>query len=215
MNLIIFGPQGSGKGTYASLISPKLGITHISSGDIFRDAIRNQTALGKEIEDFLKKGILVPDEITIQVMKERFSQPDLAKGFILDGFPRTMKQAEELERAVKIDAVINLVVPEWILLERLSHRVTCEHCKRIYNLLNRKPKKDGVCDNCGGRLIQRSDETPEAIRQRLRQYRENSEPLIEYFKKRLTVIDSEVNDIDSDAELIAQSIIEKLKKIEI
>lgn len=214
MKLIIFGPQGSGKGTYASRISPRYGIPHISTGDIFREAIKNKTELGKKVESFLTQGQLVPDEITIQVLKERISRPDAKNGFILDGFPRTKDQAVALDAVMRIDAVINLVVPENILLERLSSRISCENCHAIYNLKTLKPKKEGICDKCGGKLIQRADETPEAIKKRLQQYKEMSGPLINYFRKKRNVIDIEVVKSDVPPEIVVEEIIKKLDKIE-
>lgn len=211
MKLIIFGPQGSGKGTYASRISPRYGIPHISTGDIFREAIKNKTELGKKVENFLNNGILVPDEITIQVFKERISRPDSKNGFILDGFPRTKEQAIALDGIIKIDAVINLVVPENILLERLASRVTCVNCHTIYNLLTLKPKKEGICDKCGGKLIQRADETPEAIKKRLQQYKEMSAPLLDYYKQQGYVIDIKVNK-NIPPEIVVEEIVKKLEE---
>lgn len=213
MRLIIFGPQGSGKGTYASQIGPKHGIPHISTGDIFREHIKNQTELGKRIESFMNKGLYVPDEITIDVLKDRLSKHDSKDGFILDGFPRTKDQAISLEKTTEIDAVINLVVPEWIILERLANRVTCENCKSIYNKKNVKPKVEGICDKCGGKLMQRADETPEAIKSRLKQYKELSEPLIEYFKQKGNVIEIKVDDFDSPPEIVVENILKKLDEL--
>jgi adenylate kinase len=214
MKLVIFGPQGSGKGTYASRICPMYGIQHISTGELFREAIKNKTELGKKVESFVNKGLLVPDEITIAVLKERISQPDAAKGFILDGFPRTKNQAIELEKITKIDAVINLIVPEGILLERLANRISCKNCSTIFNLRTLKPKKDGICDKCGGKLIQREDETPAGIKQRLEQYKKMSEPVIEYYKPRKTMIDIEVTQIDVHPDIVVAEIVKKLEKIQ-
>jgi adenylate kinase len=210
MKLVIFGPQGSGKGTYASRLSPKLGIPHISTGDIFREETKNQTPLGKKVESYMSKGLLVPDEITIQILEERLNKPDCANGFILDGFPRTLNQAKELEKITGIDAVIALSVPEHILLERLASRVSCENCQAIYNLKTLKPKKEGVCDKCEGKLIQRADETPEAIKQRLSQYKTMSEPLIGYYKQKTVVLDIKVDKSDVPPEIVVNEIIGKL-----
>lgn len=210
MKLVIFGPQGSGKGTYASRISPKFGIPHISTGDIFREEIKNQTELGKKVKSFTEKGLLVPDEITVQVLKERISKPDCSNGFILDGFPRTLNQAKELEKITSIDAVVALSVPEHILLDRLASRVSCENCQTIYNLKTLKPKKDGVCDKCEGKLIQRADETPEAIKLRLNQYKTMSEPLIGYNQQKGIVVDIMVDKADVPPEIVVDEIIGKL-----
>jgi len=210
MKLVIFGPQGSGKGTYASRISPKYGIPHISTGDIFRENIKNKTELGKKVENFVKSGQLVPDEVTIAILKERISKSDAKSGFILDGFPRTKDQAVALEKISKIDAVINLIVPEWIILERLAYRISCANCGTIYNLKTLKPKKEGICDRCGGKLIQRKDDTPEVIKQRLNAYMEMSEPLIDYYKKKGIVVDIEVEELDIPPEAVVEQILKKL-----
>jgi len=213
MKLVVFGPQGSGKGTYASRISPKYKIPQISTGDLFREAIKNKTELGKKVEKFVNSGIYVPDDITINVLKERISKSDCKNGFILDGFPRTKEQAVALEKITKIDVVINLVVPEWILLERLACRVTCENCQTIYNTKTLKPNKEGVCDKCGGKLIQRKDETPEGIKLRLKQYREMSEPLIDFYKKKGIVIDIKVDKADVPPDVVVAEILKKLEKV--
>jgi adenylate kinase len=180
----MLGPQGSGKGTYASRLSPILGVPHISTGEIFRENIANKTSLGKKVEKFLNSGILVPDDITMEVVKERLKKQDCKNGFIFDGFPRTIKQAEELEKITSLDVVICIVAPEWILLERLSSRVLCEKCGKIYNLKTLKPKKEGICDYCGGKLIQREDETPESIKVRLKEYERGTKPLIKFYEKK-------------------------------
>jgi adenylate kinase len=184
MKLMIIGPQGSGKGTYASRISAALGIPHISTGQIFRDNIAAKTDLGKQVEGFINKGVLVPDETTMKVVKDRLAKPDAKKGFIFDGFPRNLKQAEELDKFLKLDHVIYLNVPEWLLLERISSRVTCRKCGKIYNLMSIKPKKSGVCDDCLGELYVRDDEKPEAIKTRLREYEKNTKPLVDYYKNK-------------------------------
>ena len=182
--MIIIGPQGSGKGTYSSRLSPKLGIPHISTGDILRENIKKQTPSGIRAKEYMDRGELVPDEIVIGLLKERFERHDCKKGFILDGFPRNLVQAKELEEITHIELVLNLDVPEWILLKRLGGRVTCKKCKEIYNLDNIKPKQEGVCDRCGGELIQREDDKPEAIKKRLNEYEEKTKPLIDYYKEK-------------------------------
>ena len=165
--MIIIGPQGSGKGTYSSRLGPKLEVPHISSGDILRQNVAKQTPLGIKAKEYMDRGELVPDEIVIGLLKERFERPDCKEGFILDGFPRNIIQAKELEDITHIELVLNLDVPEWILLKRLGGRVTCKECKEIYNLDNMKPKQEGICDRCGGELVQRDDDKPEAINKRL------------------------------------------------
>lgn len=184
MKIIMLGPTNSGKGTYASRLSPILKVPHISTGQIFRDNIAKGTELGKKVEKFLNAGLLVPDDITMEVVKERIKRPDCKNGYIFDGFPRTLKQAEELEKIDPPEVVLYLDAPEWLLIKRLSSRVTCKNCGKIYNLLNVKPKKDGICDDCGGKLITREDETPESIKMRLKEYENNTKPLIEYYKKK-------------------------------
>lgn len=184
MKMIIIGPQGSGKGSYASRLSQIFGIPHISTGDICREESNAKTSLGKEIEKYMNVGKLVPDEIILQIVKKRLEKPDCKKGFIFDGFPRTIKQAEALGKITDIDIVLELDAPEWLLLKRLSNRRVCEKCEEIYNLLNVKPKKEGICDKCGGELIQRADETSAAIKERLVEYKENTEPLIGFYNKK-------------------------------
>ena len=184
MKMMIMGPQGSGKGTYAERLSEKFGVPHISTGEIFRENIKKKTELGKKIEKFVNSGLLVPDDVTMQVVKQRINEPDCKKGFIFDGFPRTLKQAEELEKVSPLDVVVYLDAPEWLLIKRMSSRVTCKKCGKIYNLLNVKPKKDGVCDDCGGELVVREDETPEVIKMRLKEYERGTKPLIDYYEKK-------------------------------
>lgn len=184
MKMMIMGPQGSGKGTYAERLGEIFGIPHISTGEIFRENIKKGTNVGKKIEKFVKSGLLVPDDIVMEVVKQRVMEPDCKKGFIFDGFPRTLKQAEELEKIAPLDVALYLDAPEWLLLKRLSSRVTCKNCGKIYNLLNVKPKKEGICNDCGGELIVREDETPEAIKMRLKEYEKGTKPLIDYYQKK-------------------------------
>lgn len=212
MRLIIFGPQGSGKGTYASRLSPILGIPHISTGDIVRENIEKKTSIGKKIEPYFLSGKLVPDEIVIELLDERLKKPDCKKGFILDGFPRTISQAKALEKITKIDFVINLVVPHWILLERLSTRVVCRNCGQIYNIRTLKPKVEGICDKCRKPLIKRADETPESIKERLQLYEEQTKPLLKYFNDKGIVKNVECNKIDIPPEIIVNKILERLKE---
>jgi adenylate kinase len=207
MKLIIMGPQGSGKGTYASRLSTIFGMPHISTGQIFRDNIAQGTPLGKEVDKFLKSGVLVPDDITLETVKNRLSEPDCKKGFIFDGFPRTLKQAEGLEKITKLDYVINLVVPDWVLIKRLSLRVTCEKCGEIYNLGYLKPKIEGICDKCGGRLIQRDDDKEEAIKKRLREYEEKTKPLIDYYKNKGILLNIFNDKIETPPEIVVDKIL--------
>jgi adenylate kinase len=213
MNLIIFGPPGSGKGTYATRLEAELGMTTISTGDVFRDAIKQGTALGKRVESYLKSGQLVPDNLVIEVLKEKINQEEGRTGFILDGFPRTIQQAEALEKISKIDAVINLLVPEWIIVARLSGRRVCKNCGAIYNVLHLKPKKEGICDACGGLLYQREDDTEEVIRDRIKVYEKQTQPLLEYYKDKTPFVNFRCEDLDMSPEDAVTKILEGLRKI--
>ena len=213
MRIVMLGPPGAGKGTYASRLNVSLGVPHISTGDMVRDEIKAQTELGKKIKQYSDKGELVPDEIIIQLLADRLRKPDCVKGFILDGFPMTINQAESLDKISKIDVAINLNVPDEIIITRLSNRVTCKKCGAIYNLLTLKPKKEGVCDNCGGELYQRYDDKPKVIQERLNIYREKTEPLIKYYKKKGLLKDVQCNDLMTPPEAIVTQILEILDKI--
>ncbi len=210
MKIIILGPQGSGKGTYASRLSPKLRIPHISTGDICREEVKKGTSLGKEIEKYVNAGELVPDEIIISMLKKRLEKEDCKNGFILDGFPRTLNQAKELEKIAPPDVALYLDVPEWILLERLTSRVICEKCGKIYNLRTLKPKKEGICDICGGKLIRRKDETPEAIKKRLEEYEKKTKPLISYYEEKGILKKVSCDKIDIPPEVMVEKILKIL-----
>ncbi|MBO3841335.1 MAG: adenylate kinase [Candidatus Brockarchaeota archaeon] len=190
MRIVIFGPPGSGKGTYASRLAPRLGVPHISTGDILRDEVKSGSELGKSISSYVSSGKLVPDEVVNRVMEKRLSQEDCGRGFILDGYPRTLQQAYFLEGVSKIDFVINLNVPDEVIVRRLSSRLVCRKCGAIYNKITLPPKVDGVCDKCGGGLYQRDDDKPEVIRERIRVYKNEAAPLLEHYRKAgVTVID--------------------------
>ena len=215
LNIVLLGPPCVGKGTYAGILSKKYSIPHISTGQIFRDEIKKQSELGKKVESFISKGDLVPDDITIEVVKVRLKEGDCKKGFLLDGFPRTIPQAEALEKITKIDKVLNFVASEKTITERLSWRRTCSKCGAIYHLKNIPPKVDGICDKCGGKLYQRSDETPKAIKVRMKEYDKKTKPLIDFYKKKklLTNIDANypyeqvdkiISQCDSEIERISE-----------
>ncbi len=213
MNLIIFGPPGSGKGTYATRLETKLGITPIAMGDIFREAIKQGTPLGKKVENYLKSGQLVPDDVVTEVLREKISQKECRAGFILDGFPRTIQQAEVLERNARIDAVINLQVPERIIIARLSSRRICKNCGAIYNILHLKPKKEGICDVCGGPLYQREDDTEQVIRERIKVYEKQTQPLLKYYKDKAPFVNFKCEELDMPPEKGVTEILQGLRKI--
>lgn len=188
-NIVLMGPPGAGKGTQAKLIIANHNLPHISTGDMFREAIKNQTLLGKVASQYINDGHLVPDDVTIGLVKERLSQDDCAKGYILDGFPRTLVQAEALEKLTEeigrpITAVINIDAPTELLIERISGRRVCKVCGAPYHIVNRKPKVEGVCDNCGGELYQRKDDNIEALTTRLDIYNKDTAPILNYYKDR-------------------------------
>ncbi|MEM3646928.1 MAG: nucleoside monophosphate kinase, partial [Thermofilum sp.] len=182
MRIVFFGPPGSGKGTYASRLAPRLGVPHVSTGDILRDEVKSGSELGGKISSYVSGGKLVPDEVVNRVMAKRLSQDDCGKGFILDGYPRTLQQACFLEKVSKIDFVINLNVPDEVIVRRLSSRLVCRKCGAIYNRITLPPKVDGVCDKCGGELYQRDDDKPEVVRERIRIYRSEAAPLLEHYR---------------------------------
>jgi adenylate kinase len=213
MNLIVFGPPGSGKGTYATRLETKLGTVPIAMGDIFREAIKQGTLLGKKVEHYLKSGQLVPDDVVVEVLKEKINQKKNRKGFILDGFPRTITQALVLEKIARIDAVINLQVPEWIIVERLSSRRICKNCGAVYNILYLKPKKEGICDVCGGPLYQREDDTKEVIKDRIKVYEKQTHPLLEYYKGKVPFVNFSCKELNQPPDKAVTEILEGLTKI--
>ena len=189
MNIILMGLPGAGKGTQASEIVKKFPIPHISTGDMFRKAIKDETDLGKEAKSYMDRGELVPDEVTVGIVKERISEDDAKKGFLLDGFPRTIDQAESLSQIMseldrEIDAVINIEVPEEELMNRLTGRRICEKCGTTYHLVFNPPKVDGVCDIDGGKLYQRKDDNPETVSNRLSVNVKQSKPILEYYDEK-------------------------------
>lgn len=187
MRLVLLGAPGAGKGTQAVILSEKYNIPHISTGDIFRSNIKNNTELGKKAKEYIDKGLLVPDELTIDIVKARINKPDCSDGFILDGFPRTIFQAQELDKilegmGIELDCVLNIDVSDEKIIKRLSGRRVCQ-CGKTYHILNNPPKKEGICDSCNGELFQREDDREETVIQRLETYHKQTEPLIEYYEK--------------------------------
>ena len=181
------GPPGSGKGTWSKIISDRLALPHIASGDLFRQELAQETPLGLQIRATMEAGKLVQDEVTIGLIEKVIRQGPGSQGFILDGFPRTLVQAEALEsilasQALQLDAVINLAVDESILIERTLARMVCLDCGQPYNALTMRPQEEGVCDRCGGRVVRRSDDTEDTLKERFRTYHEATEPLIEFYR---------------------------------
>ncbi len=189
MKLIFLGPPGAGKGTIASRACGNLGIPHISTGDLFRKAIKNKTELGVKVQAIIEAGNLVPDDLTVALVKERLAEADALKGYILDGFPRTIVQADALAEFSTIDKVINFIVSDEEVVDRLSGRRLCKNCGEGYHIKTIKPKVDGVCDKCGGELYVRADDAAEAVQNRLNVYRKQTAPLIDYYKSKNRLFD--------------------------
>ena len=190
MKLILLGAPGAGKGTVAKLLTALDGSVQISTGDILRGAVQAGTELGKEAEGYMKRGDLVPDSLIMGIMEKRLQEPDCANGFLLDGFPRTIPQAEALKEllaklGISLDMAVNIDVPREIILDRLCTRRTCENskCQAIYNVKSNPPRQEGICDKCGAKVVQREDETEEAISHRLATYNEKTAPLIGFYEK--------------------------------
>jgi len=211
MRLILLGAPGAGKGTVAKLLTAIDGSVQISTGDILRAAVKDGTELGKQAETFMKAGDLVPDSLIMGIMGERLQQEDCKPGFLLDGFPRTIPQAEALKEllaklAIELDAAVSLEVPREVILDRLTTRRTCVDCGAIYNVKSSPTKVEGVCDKCGGKVVQRDDETEEAISNRLDVYNEKTAPLVDFYRNEGLLM--EVNSTSSDT--VVAAIREKL-----
>ncbi|MCJ7607329.1 MAG: adenylate kinase [Thermoplasmata archaeon] len=189
MKLIIFGPPSAGKGTQAQRLSEKYGIPQVSTGDLLREAVAKQTPLGVKIKSYLETGRLGPDDLIVQLISDRVSRPDCADGYLLDGFPRTMGQAVELDKMTDIDLVLSIVVDLELLVERAIGRRICKRCASVYHVKFSPPKVEGVCDKCGGVLIQRDDDRQETVRKRLSVYTEQTAPLIDHFRAKGILVD--------------------------
>lgn len=221
MNIIMLGAQGTGKGTVAGLISEQTGLPQISTGDIFRKNISEKTPLGVEADKYISKGNLVPDDITVPMVEDRLTWDDAKNGVILDGFPRTIEQAEKLDKILakkgeKIDLVINLVTPKEEIIDRMLTRRVCtnQDCKATYNIKLHPPVKEGICDKCGSPLKQRADDSdPEAIKRRLEIYEEKTSPLVEYYKNkgvlRTETVSISINHMGKD---VAEEVVRDIKK---
>ena len=206
MNLIFLGPPGAGKGTIAAIVKDAYKIPHISTGDLFRANIKNETELGKQVKEILASGNLVPDEITIKMVENRLSESDANDGYILDGFPRTISQADALASMSDVDYVVNFVIERETILKRLSGRRVCKSTGRTYHILYNPPKVEGIDDETGEPLIQRDDDKEEAILNRLDVYEKSTAPLIDYYKKKGLLI-------DIDASKSPEEIFEAFKKV--
>jgi adenylate kinase len=205
MNIVLLGPPGVGKGTYAGFLSKKYNIPNISVGDLFRNAIKNETPLGLKIKSYVSSGDLVPDEIVIELIKNRLDEPDCKRGFLLDGFPRTVPQAEAMLKFKNVDVALNFVAPDEEIMERIGGRRTCNKCGAIYHIKNVPPKVEGICDKCGGELIQRADEKPEVIKNRLVVYREKTQPVADYLRTKGLLADIDAKyPIEEVDKIIAQ-----------
>jgi len=216
LKALIFGAPGSGKGTYASRLQSKLGVDVVAMGDIFREIMKEDTPLGRKVKGYVEKGLLVPDDVVIEVLRNRLAKAQSVKGFILDGYPRTIEQAKVLEKITKIDVVIQLTVPDWIIIERLSTRRICKNCGEVYNLRYLKPKKDMVCDKCGGPLYQRPDDTPEVIRNRIDVYERQTQPILQYYReKNVPFVEFKCEKIDLPPEVAVEEILKGLKQLNI
>ena len=189
MNIILLGAPGAGKGTQAKMIAEKYGLPHISTGDIFRANIKNGTELGKEAKEYMDKGLLVPDELTVRLLLDRVAKEDCKNGYVLDGFPRTIPQAEVLDAELeklgeKVDYAVNVDVPDENIVNRMSGRRACLSCGATYHIVSIPPKKEGVCDVCGSELVLRDDDKPETVQNRLKVYHEQTQPLIDFYEKK-------------------------------
>ncbi|NCD05690.1 MAG: adenylate kinase [Spirochaetia bacterium] len=208
MNLVFLGPPGAGKGTIAAVAKDFFDIPHISTGDLFRYNIKNETELGKEVKAILASGELVPDSVTIKMVEDRFTQDDTKNGFILDGFPRTIAQADALSQIKEIDAVVNFVLDRESIIKRLSGRRMCKSTGRIYHILYNPPKVEGIDDETGEALIQRDDDKEDAILNRLDVYQAQTEPLIEYYREKGLLVDI---DASKDATQVFEQVKAALK----
>ena len=189
MKIIMLGAPGAGKGTQAKMIAEKYDIPHISTGDIFRANIKNGTELGKKAKEYMDKGQLVPDELTVEILLDRVAADDCKNGYVLDGFPRTIPQADVLDKELtklgdKVDFAINVDVPDENIVRRMSGRRACLKCGATYHIEHIPPKKEGICDKCGSELVQRDDDKPETVQNRLSVYHEQTQPLIDYYNKK-------------------------------
>lgn len=218
MFIVLLGAPGSGKGTVGEIIAKDLKLAHISTGDLFRENLKNKTELGKKAQEYMDKGELVPDEITIGMLGERLKSEDVVNGAVLDGFPRTGAQAVSLDEMLskmnaKVDMALNIDVPFDEIVERIANRRSCRGCNEIYNVVFNPPKVEGICDKCGGELYQREDQKPEIVQNRLEVYSKTAEELIEHYKKANVLVSKKAGDKAGKTSYdVAREVEEKLKK---
>lgn len=215
MKVALFGSPGVGKGTYAARLREDNKLLHISTGDLFRAEVKESTPLGKEAKKYMDAGKLVPDEVTIGMLKKRIAQKDAKNGFLLDGFPRTVEQAEALDTITKLDAVVNYIAKDETIIQRLSGRRICKKCAAIYHIKNVPTKKPGICDKCGGEVYQRDDDLPESVKKRLVVYHSQTKPVLDYYKNKkiLYEVDANLDISDPKAHIVedTQDILNKFK----
>lgn len=213
MRLIILGQPGAGKGTYSSKLGSRLKIAKISTGDMLREQMKKRTDLGKKISVYMNRGKLVPSEIVLETLKRRLGWLDCEKGFIIEGYPRTIEQAKSLEKIAKIDAIISIKIPRSIIVKRLANRITCSKCGAVYNTQYLKSKKAGVCDICKGKLVRRQDDKPEVVKQRFRVYKIETRPLIDYYIRKIPFVEIAVKSIETPPEVIVEKILLELEHL--
>ena len=212
MKLVVFGPPSAGKGTQAQKLSKRYGIPQVATGDLLREQVAKKTPIGVKVKSYLDSGRLGPDDLIVQMIAERVSKPDCANGYLLDGFPRTMGQAKELEKMTDIDLVLNIVVDFEVLVERAVGRRICPKCAAVYHVKFNPPKKEGVCDKCGSQLIQRDDDKETTVRNRLKVYQEQTVPLVEYYRKKGKLVDIDGSGGIDAVQAKMVSAIDRLKK---
>ncbi|MFH0869523.1 MAG: adenylate kinase [archaeon] len=208
LNIVILGVQASGKGTQAELLSKKLAVPHISTGDMFREMATSDSPLGKKLKEFMNSGQLVPDSIVNDILAERFKRPDVVNGFVLDGYPRTIAQADLLEKQKKIGRSILVDIGDEEAVRRITSRRICSQCKASFNTIYIKPKKEGICDKCGGKLVMREDDRPEAARKRLNDYHHLTEPVIKFYENKGVLL--RING-EQPIEKVFNDIVEKMR----